>query len=135
MTEAWLIDKSALWRLAKSPDAGPWLNRINRGLARVSTLTLLEVGFSARSGEDWADGLREPPIGNMPVENLSPRMERRAVEVPGLLARRGQRRAAKVPDLLIAATAELAGLVVVHVDKDLDLIAAVTGQPVERLAG
>jgi predicted nucleic acid-binding protein len=35
--------------------------------------------------------------------------------------------------LIVAATAELAGLIVVHVDKDFDVIAEVTGQPVERL--
>jgi len=34
-----------------------------------------------------------------------------------------------VPDLIIAATAELAGLTVLHRDKDFDLIAGVTGQP------
>jgi predicted nucleic acid-binding protein len=35
---------------------------------------------------------------------------------------------------VVAATAEISGLVVLHHDKDFDLIAAVTGQPVERLA-
>jgi predicted nucleic acid-binding protein len=39
-----------------------------------------------------------------------------------------------IPDLIIAATAELAGLTVLHMDKDFDLIAGVTGQPAERLA-
>jgi len=34
---------------------------------------------------------------------------------------------------LIAATAELAELTVLHVDKDFDLIATFTGQPHERL--
>jgi hypothetical protein len=38
-----------------------------------------------------------------------------------------------VPDLLVAATAELAGLTVLHVDKDFELIAGVTGQALERL--
>lgn len=38
------------------------------------------------------------------------------------------------PDLLIAATAELAGLAVLHLDEDFDLIADVTGQQVERLS-
>jgi hypothetical protein len=38
-----------------------------------------------------------------------------------------------VPDLIIAATAELAGLTVLHLDKDFDVIAEITGQPVERL--
>jgi predicted nucleic acid-binding protein len=34
---------------------------------------------------------------------------------------------------VIAATAELAGLTILHLDKDFEVIAAVTGQPVERL--
>ena len=38
-----------------------------------------------------------------------------------------------MPDLLVAAIAERAGLVVLHQDKDLDLIAEITGQPTERL--
>ena len=42
---------------------------------------------------------------------------------------------ASVTDLLIAACAELTRLTVLHVDKDFELIAEVTGQPVERLAG
>jgi len=33
----------------------------------------------------------------------------------------------------VAAAAEMAHLTVLHVDKDFDLIADVTGQPVERL--
>jgi predicted nucleic acid-binding protein len=38
-----------------------------------------------------------------------------------------------MPDLLIAATAELIGLTVLHCDKDFDLIATLTGQPLERI--
>lgn len=69
----------------------------------------------------------------MPVEYLTAAIEDRAVEILALLADRGQRRAPSIPDLIIAATAELAGLTVLHVDKDFDMIAEVTGQPVERL--
>jgi predicted nucleic acid-binding protein len=54
--------------------------------------------------------------------------------VQTLLADRGQHRGPSIPDLLIAATAELAGLTVLHVDKDFDTIAALTGQKTERLA-
>lgn len=43
----WLVDKSALARLAQSPDAGTWAENIQRGLVRICTVTLLEVGFSA----------------------------------------------------------------------------------------
>ncbi len=69
----------------------------------------------------------------MPVEYATPAIEDRAVEVLTLLADRGYHRAPSVPDLLLAATAELAGLTVLHVDKDFDLIAEITGQPMERL--
>jgi predicted nucleic acid-binding protein len=71
----------------------------------------------------------------MPVEYLTPAIEDRAVEVLGLLADRGQHRAPSIPDLLIAATAELAGLTVLHCDKDYDLIADVTGQAMQWLSG
>jgi predicted nucleic acid-binding protein len=70
----------------------------------------------------------------MPVEYLTPAIEDRSVEVLTLLADRGQHRAPSVPDLIIAASAELAGLTVLHLDKDFDVIAEVTGQPVERLS-
>jgi len=45
----------------------------------------------------------------------------------------GRHRAPSIPDLIIAATAELAGLTVLHLDKNFDVIAELTGQPVERL--
>ena len=41
--------------------------------------------------------------------------------------------APSIPDLIIAATAELTGLTVLHFDKDFDIIAGITGQPLERL--
>jgi len=70
----------------------------------------------------------------MPVEYLTPAIEDRAVEVLTLLADRGQHRAPSIPDLIVAATAELAGLAVLHLDKDFEVIADVTGQPLERLS-
>jgi predicted nucleic acid-binding protein len=129
----WLIDKSALVRLAGSPDAAEWAGRIERGLVRIATITRLEVGYSARSGAALRAGLRQPPLASMPAEYLTPAIEDRAVEVLALLADRGQHRAPSLPDLIIAATAELAGLAVLHLDKDFEIIAEITGQPVERL--
>jgi len=129
----WLIDKSALVRLSASPDAGKWAERIERGLVRITTVTRLEVGYSARSGPDLRTGLRHPPLSVMPVEYLTPAIEDRAVEVLTLLADRGQHRAPSIPDLITAATAELAGLTVLHLDKDFEVIADITGQPLERL--
>lgn len=129
----WLIDKSALVRLGTSPDASDWANRIERGLVRITSMTLLEVGYSARSAGDLRHALTAAPLRWMPVEYLTPTIENRAIEVHAILADRGHHRAASLPDLLIAAVAELAQLTVLHVDKDYELIADITGQPLERL--
>jgi predicted nucleic acid-binding protein len=130
---AWVIDKSALVRLAESPDVEKWADRIDRGLVRITTVTRLEIGYSARSAAQARSAFSTPPISAMPVEYLTPAIEDRALEVRLMLAGRGHHRAPSIPDLLIAAAAELAGLTILHLDKDFELIAALTGQPAERL--
>lgn len=134
---SWLIDKSAYVRLqlGHAANRDEWNARISRGMVRLSTITRLELGYSARSGEAGRRQFASPPLSLMPIERLTPAMEDRALEVQLLLADRGQHRAPSIPDLLIAATAEKAGLTVLAVDKDFDLIAEVTGQPVEALVG
>jgi predicted nucleic acid-binding protein len=103
------------------------------GLVRIATVTRLEVGYSARSAAQARAVFRTPPLAAMPVEYVTPVIEDRAVEVQLLLADQGQHRAPSIPDLIIAATAEVAGLTVLHLHKDFDLIAQLTGQPIERL--
>ena len=132
MSTAWLIDKSAYARLNVTPDVELWAERVDRGLVRIATVTRLEIGFSARSAAQMQDDANGP-LSRMPVEYLTPNAEDRAGEVQLLLADRGQHRAPSVPDLLVAAAAELGGLTVLHVDKDFELIAGITGQPLERL--
>jgi hypothetical protein len=68
----------------------------------------------------------------MPVEYLTPRSrtERWTCSPCSLTAASTARRPHL--DLIIAATAELAGLTVLHLDQDFEVIAQVTGQPVER---
>lgn len=100
---------------------------------RITAVTRLEVGYSARSAVDLRRVFDNPPIISMPVEYLTPAIEDRAVEVQALLADRGHHRGPSIPDLLVAATAELAKLTVLHVDRDYELIAGITGQPHERL--
>jgi predicted nucleic acid-binding protein len=99
----WLIDKSALVRLSSNQDASRWAERLDRGLLRIGTVTLLEVGFSARlapSCAPRAGRCRCPPcLGS----TSPPAAEDRAVEIQLLLADRGRHRAPSVPDLLLAA--------------------------------
>jgi hypothetical protein len=66
-----LIDKSALVRLGASPDVECWAERIERGLVRITTVPLLEVGYSARDAGELRAGLREAPV-SMPVEYVTP---------------------------------------------------------------
>jgi predicted nucleic acid-binding protein len=131
--EGWLVDKSALTRLGTGADAEEWARRIQRGLVRIATVTRLEVGFSARSADELRRESAQPPLSAMPVEYATPAIEDRAVSVQLLLAEQGHHRAVAVPDLVVAATAELNDLTVLHLDEDFDLVEAVTGQPVERL--
>lgn len=132
----WLIDKSAYVRMQAgyAANSAEWNARIERGLVKLSTVTRLELGFSARSGGSGRQAFSQPPLSLMPIEHLSPAMEDRAFDVQMMLADRGQHRAPSIPDLLVAATAEKAGLTVLAVDKDFELIAELTGQPIEMLA-
>jgi predicted nucleic acid-binding protein len=58
----------------------------------------------------------------------------RALAVHRELARTSQHRNLRLPDLVIAATAELSGAIVLHYDTDYDRIATITGQPMEWVA-
>lgn len=131
--ESWIIDASALYRLPDSSQSKIWRERIEAGLVRISSITRLEVGYSARSSKDLEDTFSNPPLSMMPVEGLTPAIEELAWQTLRTLAQKGQHRAPSIPDLLIAATAQLSGLIVLHNDKDFGLIAKVTGQRVEKL--
>jgi hypothetical protein len=91
---------------------------------------LLETQDDAdfRRRRDELEYLRRCPI--------SERVWRRAVDVMHALAERGPLHHRQVPilDLLVAAAGELAGLPVLHYDRDFELIAEVTGQPVRAIA-
>ena len=77
----WLIDKSAYVRLqlGQVTNRDQWSARIGRGLVRLSTITRLELGYSARSGEAGRQQFALPPLSLMPVEYLTPAIEDRAL--------------------------------------------------------
>lgn len=130
----WLIDKSALVRIGESKSVTKWAERIQSGLVHMSTITRLEVAYSARSAIELEKSFSMPPLTHLRIEPLSSAIEERAWEVIRQLAKRGQHRAPSIPDLLIAATAEKCDLVLLHVDKDFELIAKFTKQRIERLS-
>ena len=128
MSAQFLIDTSALARLMRPGAASfGWDQAVATGLVAVCPITELEFCYSARSSNDrerMADDLRSA-FGWVPVHD---RAYARAWEVQGELTNIGKHRSAGPVDLVIAATAELFGLTVLHHDRDFATIAAVTGQ-------
>lgn len=126
----WLVDTSALARLAV-PEVGDVLRpRIDAGRVAVAAVTWLEIGYSARS-RSHHDTSQRIVLERLPLVFGSPRTERRAIEVQQELIRTGHHRAVKLPDLLIASIAEAERLTVLHYDADFERVHDVTAQPVE----
>lgn len=67
-------------------------------------------------------------FGWVPVDD---RAYDRAWQVQEALTKQGKHRGAGAVDLVVAATAELQGLTLLHRDHDFECIAAVTGQPLQ----
>jgi predicted nucleic acid-binding protein len=125
-----LIDTSALARLMRpGAESFGWDQAAAAGLVAVCPIIELEFFYSARSAADRANGIQDmrATFGWVPVHD---RAYSRAWEVQGDLTAKGQHRSAGPVDLVIAATAELHGLALLHHDHDFRVIAAVTGQPI-----
>lgn len=125
----YLGDKSAHQQRYRSPEAAAVLDKsMANGALAVCEVVALELLYSARNGRDYKeirgalDALTWLPTSNAAL--------RRAIDVQDVLAQRGQHRR-PLPDLVIAATAEEHGAVVLHYGNDFELIANVTGQPVQ----
>lgn len=95
----------------------------------ICEVTELEILYSARSLADRLDkeDLLTELFNWVPVPDG---VYQRARAVQRMLTDRGEHRSAGPVDLMVAATAELAGLTLLHHDKDFETIARVTGQPV-----
>jgi len=131
--ETWIIDSSALHKLGSSPDFELWLERIERGLVRIATVTLLEVGYSARSPHEFETIFDSPLMRNLIELPATRQSEALAREIQRQLVAVSQHRGVAVPDLLVAALGVVDGHTVLHDDKDFATIATVTGQVTERL--
>ncbi|MGH3837892.1 MAG: PIN domain nuclease [Pseudonocardiaceae bacterium] len=125
----WLIDTSAL-RPHVPAFAEVLIPRIAAGLVSVCLVTELEIGYSARSNSDF-ERISRDVLALLNRVIMPVAAEARAREVQRALIASGQHRAVAIPDLIVAAVAEIEGLTVLHHDGDFDLIAAITGQPVE----
>jgi predicted nucleic acid-binding protein len=125
----YLGDTSALARLTHPAVAPRLAPLLESGLVARCTPTDLEAGYASPSPAALR-AMRQFRSAWPLVAMNQPALDR-AVEVQDALASRSQQRGAKIADLLIAAAAEAVALVVLHYDRDFDLIATVTGQPME----
>ncbi len=131
MSPSYLADKSALARMTHAAVAERLAPLIVGGQVATCAVIDLEVLYSARSLDDYEQVLAQRAA--LPTLPMTQAVASRAIDVQHMLARRGQHRV-PVPDLLIAATAEINSVAVIHYDSDYDLIAGVTGQPAEWVA-
>jgi hypothetical protein len=100
---------------------------IQAGTLATCSVVDLEVLFSARTTREFEETrIERRAFPRIAIEQAD---FDRAVEVMGLLARKGQHRAAGLPDLVLAAVAERYGVTLLHYDADFDVIARVTRQP------
>lgn len=129
----YLADTSAIVRLRDdTADSYGWDERVRSGVVYMTEVTELELGYTARSLADryeLLDDLHQTFAWCPEVDGVLPR----ARQVQEMLTERGEHRSAGPVDLQVAATAELARLVLLHCDHDFEVIARVTGQPVEML--
>lgn len=127
----YLIDSSVLARVLLSQSDPSWDTALECGLVALCDFTELEFLYSARSAADrellcaWLGrfGWCPTPDG----------IYRRAGVVQEQLTAEGEHRSAGPVALLVAATAEEAGLTLLHHDRDFEAIARATGQPVRMI--
>ncbi|GLX18751.1 PIN domain nuclease [Streptomyces lavendulae] len=129
MSTRFLIDKSALARFPK-PAVRKVVEPLHvQGLLALCGAIELEVLYSARGAAE-AREIREELRGFDWLATYGEAWDR-AMEVQALLIEAGTWKAVSVPDLVVAATAEMHGATVLHYDGDYDMIASVTGQPMQ----
>ncbi|MEY9840917.1 PIN domain nuclease [Streptacidiphilus sp. EB103A] len=125
-----LIDTSAFNRLVRcpAPDLYGWREARDAGLLAICDITELEIGRAAGSDSQRAVviGLLGEMFSWCPTPDG---VMRRARQVQDELATTAQHQGPGAIDLLVAATAELSGLTLLHYDKDFQTIARSTDQP------
>ncbi|GHI87649.1 PIN domain-containing protein [Streptomyces xanthophaeus] len=132
MQDRYLIDKSALARWSKPPVKDALQPLHERYLLAVCQPTEYEMVHSART---TAEALRISTwLHAFDYLTCDDDTFARALETQRHALNAGFHRALSLPDLLIAATAELHRLTVLHYDGDFDMIASITGQPTQWVA-
>lgn len=126
----YLIDTSGLFRILQAKLRQSWSDQLAAGVIATCPIVELEFLYSARSLADRLEKQRllRDLFGWVPMNE---RAHQRADEVQQRLTEVGQHRSTGPVDLLIAATAERERLIVLCDDRDYEVVASVTGQPVK----
>jgi predicted nucleic acid-binding protein len=126
-------------------DTSAWTNRhkdpaVDRDLEEriladeivTCPMVVMELLWTTQSQQEFEDLRRDlDALAKVPSDQDS---WDRAMDVWRELVIQGRHRQVKIPDLLVAASADIAGLPVCHYDGDFDVIATITGQPVRAIA-
>lgn len=122
--ETWLADSSAWFRAGHAQLREPWGVALRGGQIATSPIVALELLFSARSSSELEaidralGGLRKVPMS----ASIAPAA---VVATQELGARSAGYHRVALPDYLVAASAEGAGLGVLHYDHHFDRLAEV----------
>jgi predicted nucleic acid-binding protein len=125
-----LADTSALARLGRPAVAAVLGPLIEAGLVATCGVVEFELGWATRTSAEF-DQVRADRNAGYEWLAIHDEDWHRALDVQATLWRSGRVRAVGFPDLLIAAVAEREHVTLVHYDSDYDLIAGVTGQPMQ----
>jgi predicted nucleic acid-binding protein len=125
-----LADNSALARLGRPEVAAALGPLIEAGLVATCGVIEFELGWATRTSAEFDQVRADRDAG---YEWLAAHDQdwHRALDVQATLWRTGRVRAVSFPDLLVAAVAERERVTLLHYDSDYDLIAGVTGQPMQ----
>ncbi len=123
----YLIDKSAFARIASNAVIRSTVaDLVIAGRVATCAVIDLEILYSARSASAFHEIRRE--LSMIPKAPINQDVCERAMEIQYALSKKSMHRSVTLPDLLIAACAEMAGLIVLHYDKDFDVISEITKQ-------
>ena len=125
----YLADTSA-WNRSRTV-AERWADLLSADDVALCAPVRLELLTSARGKLEYTELARD--YGLLPDLPLDGRATALAERTQQALAQRGQHRGPTAVDLLVAAVAERHGVTVLHHDRHFELIARVTGQPIEWL--
>lgn len=130
MPARYLVDTSALARGDRPGVKQRLAPLLRSGQAGICGVVALEVLYSTRGPDEMA--ARRSDLGRtFATIQMEEADFERAQDLMQELAARGMHRAAGVADVLVAACAQRASLTILHYDSDFELIASITGQPVE----